>query len=123
MRVGDVANAVAVANVLVFCVLAVAGPSVGLNLFSAGFQKDGFCTSFKDTAFQSHALSFYGDVMFAGLLWLIARKKKGSPGFFYMEKGPAGILGHGFGHLYLYFKSENFGEETLSSRQTDPRSG
>jgi len=120
MRVGDVANFVALVNALVFCVLAFAHGHGFLNFFSAGFQRDGFCVSFKETAFQSHVLSFYGDAVFAGIFWLLARYKSGSPGFSYIEKSITGILGHGCGHLYVYFKSESFADKPAFFRKPEP---
>jgi len=65
-------------------------------------------------------LSFYGDAVFAGLFWLLARYKKGSPGFHYIEKGIAGVFGHGCGHLYVYFKAESFGDKPAFFRKPEP---
>ena len=43
------------------------------NIFSKSFIEDGFCISNKDKHFlyQSHALSFYSDTFFAGILYLM----------------------------------------------------
>ena len=72
-RSGDTGNILMLFNTLIY-LGAIAAQELGmLNIYSKVWQKEGFCISFKDmdVLYQSHALSFYGDTIFAVILWLI----------------------------------------------------
>lgn len=78
------------------------------NIFSKSFIEDGFCISNKDKHFlyQSHALSFYSDTFFAGILYLMYKYLKvhddelnNAKLLKPIKENINAILLHGFGHL------------------------
>ena len=71
--IGDLVNWLVVVNTLVYIGVIVAHANGFSIELSPSFAEDGFCVSNKDKSvlWQSHALCFYEDTVFALFLWLL----------------------------------------------------
>jgi hypothetical protein len=95
---GDIANVVSLVLTFVFVAIITLHPQV----FSAGYLTEGFCVSFADTPFNSHALCFYVDTLFTLILGAICLFNRENKILDRVREGYIGVLGHGVGHLSLY---------------------
>jgi hypothetical protein len=90
--------------------VAVAGHSSGfwfLSAFGENWRKDGFCVSFKETAFNTHALCFYIDTVCSLIMWLLWRRCDQSRSEFKILKNNiASVFFHGCAHLFIYFQGD-----------------
>ena len=73
--IGDLAHIVTITSSIFFIGLVVLQNQNKINIFDSDWINDGFCISNKDKTIwvQSHALSFYGDTITTGILWLMVR--------------------------------------------------
>ena len=99
-RSGDAANALSLALTFSFVGAMVYKP-LAASLFSRSYLTDGFCVSFKDTLFNSHALCFYVDALFTAALGLLCWRHQATASMARVRENYLGVLGHGFGHLGL----------------------
>lgn len=101
-RAGDAANALSLAITFSFVGAIFYKPAA---LFSRSYLANGFCVSFPDTVFNSHALCFYVDALFTLALGWLCWRHKTTASMARVRENYWGVLGHGFGHLGLYFQT------------------
>ena len=111
-RSGDIAKVLVVVGCLTF-LLSIALHDFGLiHVFSPSYLANGFCISNPEAhpAVQSHAISFYADVITSALMgalillgpYLAMCPAALSP----IRKNAYSLLGHGCGHLYLALQTD-----------------
>lgn len=105
-RSGNIVNAIALTNGLMFLLMIIAQERKWVNIISPAFLQDGFCVANKEYSvfLQSHALCFYVDTAFALILWLLYATCKNSYHEDALEPIRMSVLptfGHGCAHMSL----------------------
>jgi hypothetical protein len=119
--IGNVVNSIVLLASIAYLGL-VSAHATGLSKLSAfgtNWAADGFCLSFKDTAFfHTHLLCFYADTAFAALLFLISRGVT-RPELEGARQGVLSTFMHGAGHVFLWWRTPT-GPEPLIHQYPHP---
>ena len=121
--IGDFVNGLIIVNTLAYIGVIVAHAN-GLNIeLSPSFAQDGFCVSNKEESvvWQSHALCFYEDTIFALLVWFLVKFGKDMLAEFDMTflTGYAfSTFVHGAAHLSLAYRDYTADPEGQFSENT-----
>jgi len=108
--VGDVVHLIVIANTLIYIGVIVAHANGFGVEFSPSFSQDGFCVSNKDqhVLWQSHALCFYEDTIFAILIWVlvnyVGKNMLPDSDVSLMSRHSISTFVHGVAHLSLAYR-------------------
>lgn len=110
MRSGDIANTFCFVNAFLYMVVMIGhviDPPI-VDFFDKEVKIEGFCVSNKDQSvfYQSHFLSFYGDVVGASILLVIALfgPQLSKDVMLLVRNSIGSILIHGCGHAYIGYQ-------------------
>ena len=113
--IGDLVNWLVVVNTLVYIGVIVAHANGFSIELSPSFAEDGFCVSNKDKSvlWQSHALCFYEDTVFALFLWLLITMGKDmlpEGDATLLTRSAVGTFVHGAAHMSLAYRDYTAGD-------------
>ena len=77
-----------------------------IDIFSKSFVRDGFCVSNQDKSVyvQSHAMCFYGDTVWAIVIWILTSmcsKGMEEASLKSIKNQIIGVFGHGCAHMFI----------------------
>ena len=113
--IGDLVNGLVVVNTLAYIGVIVAHANGFSIELSPSFAEDGFCVSNKDGSvlWQSHALCFYEDTVFALLVWFLVTIGKDmlpEGDVTLMIRSALSTFIHGAAHLSLAYRDYTAGD-------------